>query len=395
MCLSLALVLAGAVAFPQAPVGAVYGWLRAYSGKEARGVARDPLFSALVQLTIPTTAISMGRDRTLASDFTTMTSNSTDKVELRDDRFLTFSGYRADGGLAQDFFWADLQQDRAFAAMYVCLGPSGGCEKQLLILSRREPLALHDSTELPPDFENALRQWLRKHKLPSPLARRFIGATGENILLQGVQPCTAASADRDAARCHAYNREASELDLAAAVLRARLDATIAGEQDEAAWLQQRDAACASSSDPDCASRQNEQRAALLLKSVPSPRRIAPAASSAAVGIAPGPVTRAHPIYTPDPGYTDAARQAHIEGEVRATLQVGADGRVSNVVLENQLGYGLDEEAEKALLQWRFQPATRAGVPIATSLEVILTFRLGPRLALSRIGAMGTPARRCA
>jgi protein TonB len=62
-------------------------------------------------------------------------------------------------------------------------------------------------------------------------------------------------------------------------------------------------------------------------------------------------------------YTDAARQAGIEGTVVLDLVVGADGRTSDITVASGLDHGLTEAAIAAVEACRFTPGERAGVPV--------------------------------
>lgn len=57
---------------------------------------------------------------------------------------------------------------------------------------------------------------------------------------------------------------------------------------------------------------------------------------------------------PDPGYTEEARAAGLEGTVLIKLDVGRDGMPANPRIEGPpLGLGLDEKAMEAAQKWRF------------------------------------------
>lgn len=75
------------------------------------------------------------------------------------------------------------------------------------------------------------------------------------------------------------------------------------------------------------------------------------------------------ISTPDPGYTPEARAAHCSGSVALLLVVDTDGAVKYVALLKPLGLGLDDAAARAVLGWRFKPATQDGLPVAVKLTV--------------------------
>jgi periplasmic protein TonB len=87
------------------------------------------------------------------------------------------------------------------------------------------------------------------------------------------------------------------------------------------------------------------------------------------------VTAPRPIYDPDPEYSDAARRAKYQGSVLLWLVVGPNGRPRNLRVQRSLGMGPDEKALDAVSQWRFQPATLNGQPIAVQINVEVSFRL--------------------
>ena len=61
-----------------------------------------------------------------------------------------------------------------------------------------------------------------------------------------------------------------------------------------------------------------------------------------------------------PAYTKLAQVEGIEGEVILRLSIDTKGRVVKAVVVKKLGFGLDEAARKACLQWRYSPKTIDG-----------------------------------
>jgi len=49
--------------------------------------------------------------------------------------------------------------------------------------------------------------------------------------------------------------------------------------------------------------------------------------------------------------------------------------VRNPKILQSLGLGLDEQAVKSVLTWKFKPAMRAGKPVAVTIDVHTSFRL--------------------
>jgi TonB family protein len=77
----------------------------------------------------------------------------------------------------------------------------------------------------------------------------------------------------------------------------------------------------------------------------------------------------------EPSYTDAARQAKIQGTVLMSSTINADGTITITGFLQTLGYGLDESAQSALEKWRFCPAIRNGQPTAINVTIQVNFSL--------------------
>ena len=78
-----------------------------------------------------------------------------------------------------------------------------------------------------------------------------------------------------------------------------------------------------------------------------------------------------------PQYTADAMRAKVQGVVELEAVVLPDGSVGDVRVTHSLDpvFGLDEEAIKAVKQWRFAPGTRLGQPVAVLVGIELTFTL--------------------
>jgi TonB family protein len=76
-----------------------------------------------------------------------------------------------------------------------------------------------------------------------------------------------------------------------------------------------------------------------------------------------------------PDYPEAARRQRIEGDVVLEIVVRRDGTVGDVRVLSGLGHGLDEQAVRAVRQWRFRPAERRGQPVDVLVEVAVEFKL--------------------
>ncbi len=80
---------------------------------------------------------------------------------------------------------------------------------------------------------------------------------------------------------------------------------------------------------------------------------------------------------PRPSYTAEAMNKHVTGLALIEAIVGVDGTVENVRLVKSLDakWGLDEEAMKCARAWKFNPATKDGVPVRVPVTIELTFTL--------------------
>lgn len=83
------------------------------------------------------------------------------------------------------------------------------------------------------------------------------------------------------------------------------------------------------------------------------------------------------IHKTEPAYTDEAIAAGLEGTVVLRFIVQTNGMPDDIHVVRSLGKGLDQKAVECLEQWRFQPATRFGEPVATRATVEINFRLPP------------------
>jgi serine/threonine-protein kinase len=74
-------------------------------------------------------------------------------------------------------------------------------------------------------------------------------------------------------------------------------------------------------------------------------------------------------------YPAVARAAQIVGNVVLQATVGPDGAVTDVIVVRPVHPLLDQAARKAVLQYRYRPALRNGIPEALSVEITVSFRL--------------------
>lgn len=84
-------------------------------------------------------------------------------------------------------------------------------------------------------------------------------------------------------------------------------------------------------------------------------------------------------YNPKPAYPRSARRRGQEGTVLLRVEVLANGRVGEVVVDTSSGYeSLDEAAVKAVRKWRFTPARRGSARVNCWVRVPVEFDLRDR-----------------
>jgi TonB family protein len=71
--------------------------------------------------------------------------------------------------------------------------------------------------------------------------------------------------------------------------------------------------------------------------------------------------------------TEKSLRAQIHGAVGLRVLVAADGRPARAYVIRRLGYGLDQRAVEAALQYRFEPATLNGLPQSVWVELEVKF----------------------
>jgi TonB family protein len=95
------------------------------------------------------------------------------------------------------------------------------------------------------------------------------------------------------------------------------------------------------------------------------------AYNAGPGVLPPKMTVEAPIV-----YTVVGRQLGISGTAVVHMRIGADGIPLGLQVIRALGVGLDEQALDAASHYRFNPARRAGVSVATNANIEVHFAEG-------------------
>ncbi|PWU05879.1 MAG: hypothetical protein C5B51_13410 [Terriglobia bacterium] len=76
-----------------------------------------------------------------------------------------------------------------------------------------------------------------------------------------------------------------------------------------------------------------------------------------------------------PQYSDEAKLAKYQGTVAVAVEIGTDGSPQSMKVIRGLGLGLEEQAMKAIGQWKFQPGTKGGQPVPVIATIEVNFRL--------------------
>ena len=84
---------------------------------------------------------------------------------------------------------------------------------------------------------------------------------------------------------------------------------------------------------------------------------------------PSVVHEVKPVYPPE------VMQRKVQGSVWMAVVVLASGDVGDVQISKPLDPDLDQEATKAMKQWKFRPGTKDGKPVAVEVTVEMTFTL--------------------
>jgi TonB family protein len=82
-----------------------------------------------------------------------------------------------------------------------------------------------------------------------------------------------------------------------------------------------------------------------------------------------------PVFTPEPPYTEEARQKRHQALILLHTVIAADASVIDAQALNPTGDGLDVNARNTVLTWKFQPATCSGRPVSAEMVVEVSFKL--------------------
>ena len=77
----------------------------------------------------------------------------------------------------------------------------------------------------------------------------------------------------------------------------------------------------------------------------------------------------------EPNYTEAAKDAKIEGTVVVMVVIEVDGKIHEATVIHGIDDGLDANAVAAVRAWQFDPASKDGEPVPVAAKIEVNFRL--------------------
>ena len=119
-----------------------------------------------------------------------------------------------------------------------------------------------------------------------------------------------------------------------------------------------------------------------VSSPPPPAESQAAEAGAAESVESEPVVASNPsfeppqkVFSPQPTYPEASRQAREQGTVVLEGTISADGYVSSAWVRRSATPALDRAALKTFRTWQFQPALRDNIPVESSYRLAFRFSL--------------------
>jgi TonB family protein len=92
-----------------------------------------------------------------------------------------------------------------------------------------------------------------------------------------------------------------------------------------------------------------------------------------------------------PDSNEFAQASGIAGRALYRAVIGSDGKPGEIAVVRPIGFGLDEKAVEAIRKATFQPALKAGQPVAETLDLAVLFRIYSKRTSVAASADGKPA----
>jgi protein TonB len=107
--------------------------------------------------------------------------------------------------------------------------------------------------------------------------------------------------------------------------------------------------------------------------------IQPAGAATGTALSPDQLTNAiqpaRPLAQPSPVYSVELRHDMIEGKVLVSFEVTPTGRVVNATILQSSNRLFDAPTLRAINQWKYAPALKAGVPVKSKVNELVTFAI--------------------
>ena len=81
------------------------------------------------------------------------------------------------------------------------------------------------------------------------------------------------------------------------------------------------------------------------------------------------------VHYVEPDFSPKSKEAYVEGTVKISTIVTTEGMPTECHVVHGLNAEEDRTAMEALKQWKFQPGTKAGVPVRVRVRVEIDFHL--------------------
>jgi TonB family protein len=81
------------------------------------------------------------------------------------------------------------------------------------------------------------------------------------------------------------------------------------------------------------------------------------------------------LFNVEPEYSEQARRAHWQGDIDVSIAIDEKGKVTNVTVLNSPGMGMSAKVIAAVSQWHFKPKIKDRVPVASTVNFRVSFRL--------------------
>lgn len=114
------------------------------------------------------------------------------------------------------------------------------------------------------------------------------------------------------------------------------------------------------------------RRAMILKKLGRDPQPVPADTVYRVG---NQVTQPRILSKVEPQYSEEARKNKLQGSISLSIVIDTSGMPTQIAVLRPLGMGLDEEAVKAVSQWRFAPGTKNGAPVPVYTQIEITMHV--------------------